>query len=79
MVTAFALISKYGVAGAWCIELVYAQEIYPTLLRSTGLGITAGFGFIGAILAPYSVYLVRLITFLTIFKIDPFTSLILYI
>ena len=31
---------------------------FCSLFRSTGLGITAGFGFIGAILAPYTVFLV---------------------
>ena len=33
MVAIMALTAKFGVSGAWSIELIYAQEIYPTMLR----------------------------------------------
>lgn len=55
--TSMAIIAKFGISGAFTIELIYALEIYPTSLRGTGTGITIGCGFLGSIMAPYSVYL----------------------
>ncbi|CAD5124279.1 DgyrCDS12570 [Dimorphilus gyrociliatus] len=59
LMTSMALIAKFGISGAFTIELIYSLEIYPTSLRGTGTGITVGCGFMGSIMAPYSVYLYR--------------------
>ncbi|KAI0226041.1 Solute carrier family 22 member 16, partial [Lamellibrachia satsuma] len=61
LVTALSLTCKLGVGATYGIGLIYAQEIFPTNIRATCLGLAAGSGFIGSILAPFSVYLFRII------------------
>lgn len=51
-VTSFTIIGKIGITAAYCVILVYIQEIYPTYMRAFGIGMTAGLGNIGSILAP---------------------------
>ena len=34
MLAAFAFLGKFSVAAAWCVMFVYAQEIFPTNIRS---------------------------------------------
>ena len=69
LITGMAFVSKFGTTGAYGIQLIYSQEIFPTNVRSTCLGITAGSGFIGSILAPYSVFLVRNSISVELFKV----------
>ena len=33
LITGLAIVSKFGVAGAFGVELIYAQEIVPTKIR----------------------------------------------
>lgn len=54
-VTAFVVISKIGVTSAYCVILVYIQEIFPTFMRASGIGITAGLGNIGTLCAPIAI------------------------
>ncbi|CAD5118048.1 DgyrCDS6789 [Dimorphilus gyrociliatus] len=53
-VTAFTILGKLCITSACCVILVYVQEIFPTFMRSTGIGIVAGVGNIGAVLSPLS-------------------------
>ncbi|MNP52060.1 putative niacin/nicotinamide transporter NaiP [compost metagenome] len=41
--------------GAWGGMYAYTPELYPTGVRSTGVGLAASFGRIGGIIAPYLV------------------------
>ncbi|MEC0139963.1 MFS transporter [Paenibacillus macerans] len=41
--------------GAWGGMYAYTPELYPTSVRSTGVGLAASFGRIGGIIAPYLV------------------------
>lgn len=54
-VTSFVVISKIGVTAAYCVILVYIQEIYPTFMRASGIGLTAGLGNIGTLCAPIAI------------------------
>lgn len=41
--------------GAWGGMYAYTPELYPTKVRSTGVGLAASFGRVGGIIAPYLV------------------------
>ncbi|MNN65730.1 putative niacin/nicotinamide transporter NaiP [compost metagenome] len=41
--------------GAWGAMYAYTPELYPTKVRSTGVGLAASFGRIGGIIAPFLV------------------------
>jgi len=41
--------------GAWGAMYAYTPELYPTAIRSTGVGLAASFGRIGGVLGPYLV------------------------
>ncbi|WP_019637978.1 MFS transporter [Paenibacillus fonticola] len=41
--------------GAWGAMYAYTPELYPTSVRSTGVGLAASFGRIGGVIAPYMV------------------------
>ena len=41
-----------GASGAFAIIYVYTAEVYPTVVRGTGLGLNSLAGRIGAIVAP---------------------------
>lgn len=41
--------------GAWGAMYAYTPELYPTSVRSTGVGLAASFGRIGGIIGPYLV------------------------
>lgn len=45
-------IGKFGVTCAFAINYVYAAELFPTVLRSTGMGMCSVMGGVGSILAP---------------------------
>ncbi|XP_057712481.1 organic cation/carnitine transporter 2-like [Corythoichthys intestinalis] len=51
------LIGKLGVAVAYCMAFVFFAELYPTVVRNTGLGIVATAGRIGTIICPYVIYM----------------------
>ncbi|CAD5116974.1 DgyrCDS5811 [Dimorphilus gyrociliatus] len=55
LITSFVVISKIGVTAAYCVILVYIQEIYPTFMRASGIGFTAGLGNIGTVMAPIAI------------------------
>ncbi|TMV47010.1 MFS transporter [Paenibacillus mesophilus] len=41
--------------GAWGAMYAYTPELYPTAIRSTGVGLAASFGRIGGVIGPYVV------------------------
>jgi OCT family organic cation transporter-like MFS transporter 4/5 len=45
-------LGKLFVTGTFGIIYIYAAELYPTVLRSTGMGLSAVMGRVGSILAP---------------------------
>ena len=49
---AFAIIGKLGVAGTFAIIYVHTSELYPTSLRSIGVGMSSAAGYAGGVLAP---------------------------
>ncbi|XP_077863789.1 organic cation transporter protein-like [Saccoglossus kowalevskii] len=47
-----AMLGKFGIASAFGMVYVYSAELFPTPLRSTGVGMCSLFARIGGILAP---------------------------
>ena len=45
-------IGKFGCSGAFCIIYMFTFEIYPTIVRTTGMGLCSMVARIGAIAAP---------------------------
>lgn len=64
--------------GAWGAMYAYTPELYPTKVRSTGVGLAAAFGRVGGIIAPFlvGVFVGRQVTIGTIFWIFFVTILI---
>ncbi|KAM9841690.1 solute carrier family 22 member 13-like [Aulostomus maculatus] len=52
MVTVIAVLGKYCAAGSFCTAYVYTAELYPTVLRQSGLGLSSMCARVGGILAP---------------------------
>ncbi|XP_053381642.1 solute carrier family 22 member 7-like [Mercenaria mercenaria] len=52
--TAFTLIGKMGITGAFSTVYLMTPELYPTNVRTTGLGVASIMGKIGAMIAPFS-------------------------
>ena len=54
LITAGVSLSFFNL-GAWGAMYAYTPELYPTEVRSTGVGLAASFGRIGGIIGPYLV------------------------
>lgn len=52
VVTVLAILGKSAIAASFAIIYIYSAEIYPTTLRSTGIGISSMCGRLGGIIAP---------------------------
>ncbi|XP_062590703.1 organic cation/carnitine transporter 2-like [Saccostrea cucullata] len=50
----FSLVGMFGIAGAFSCLFLITPELYPTNLRSTGLGLSSTAGRIGSILSPFA-------------------------
>uniref|UniRef100_T1JLS1 Major facilitator superfamily (MFS) profile domain-containing protein n=1 Tax=Strigamia maritima TaxID=126957 RepID=T1JLS1_STRMM len=48
-----SLIGKFGSAAAFAIVYVFSIELFPTVLRNNGIGLSSTFAHIGGVLAPY--------------------------
>lgn len=54
LIAAGASLSFFNL-GAWGAMYAYTPELYPTAVRSTGVGLAAAFGRIGGVMGPYLV------------------------
>ncbi|KAG8439199.1 hypothetical protein GDO86_005425 [Hymenochirus boettgeri] len=51
------IMGKLCVTAAYSMAYVYTAELYPTVIRNTGIGIGSVFSRVGSIISPYFVYL----------------------
>ncbi|XP_076024724.1 organic cation/carnitine transporter 2-like [Genypterus blacodes] len=54
---ALEMMGKFALTIAYAIVYAYTVELYPTVLRNTALGVCSMVGRLGAITAPYFIYL----------------------
>ena len=54
-----AMIAKFGINSAWYSSWLISIEIYPTVLRNTGRGLTSVVSRIGAMTGPFVKDIVR--------------------
>ena len=57
IVTALALIGKAAVVSCFCIIFLYSSEVFPTVIRTVGVGSCTFFGRVGSLLAPQIILL----------------------
>ncbi|KAM5314207.1 solute carrier family 22 member 13 [Glossophaga mutica] len=50
--TVLAIFGKFATAAGFTISYIYTAELYPTIIRQTGMGLVAIFSRIGGILTP---------------------------
>ena len=56
--TALALLGKLGISGAFAIIYVFSAELFPTVVRTIGVGSGSMHARIGGLLAPFIAELV---------------------
>ena len=54
-----ALVGKAAVVSCFCTIFIYSNEIFPTVIRTVGVGACAFFGRVGSLLAPQLLLVVR--------------------
>lgn len=47
---------RFVLCAVWALFYIYIAELYPTKVRSMGLGFVSGMGTVGSTLAPYMLY-----------------------
>ncbi|KAK5855361.1 hypothetical protein PBY51_005464 [Eleginops maclovinus] len=47
-----AMVGKFGITASFAVIYVYTAEIFPTVLRQTGIGVSCMFARMGGVLAP---------------------------
>ncbi|KAM5217296.1 organic cation/carnitine transporter 2 isoform 1-T1 [Hipposideros larvatus] len=57
LATALVMVGKFGVTAAFSMVYVYTAELYPTVVRNMGVGVSSTASRLGSILAPYFIYL----------------------
>ena len=50
------MLARFCLCSFWSISYVYIAEIYPTRVRSLGLGFSSAMGAIGSFLSPYIIF-----------------------
>ena len=60
LITIFSLLGKFGIAASYMIIYQQSAELFPTTLRSQGMGISCTIGSAMAIGVPYITFLVSL-------------------
>lgn len=53
-----AMIGKFGASAAFGIIYVFSAELFPTVIRNNGIGLSSLIGHIGGVIAPYIANLV---------------------
>ncbi len=64
----FALLGKFAVTSSWNVMAIHGPEVFPTVIRHTGLGSCSVIGRIGSISAPHMKNLVRIQIFHSLFN-----------
>ena len=54
LVIIFNMIGKVGISASYNVMYLYTSEIFPTEIRSFGLGICDFAGYVAYVVAPYS-------------------------
>ncbi|CAL1539494.1 unnamed protein product [Lymnaea stagnalis] len=62
VVSMLSIIGKFGAAGLMGTSFLWLTELFPTSIRSSGLGVSSSFARCGAMLAPYIVLWGSIIT-----------------
>nr|XP_023686484.1 solute carrier family 22 member 5-like isoform X1 [Paramormyrops kingsleyae] len=57
VVLVLAMLGKGGITAAYCFIYIYSMEMFPTVLRSTGVGVISTAGHTASILSPYIAYI----------------------
>ena len=57
---ALSSIGKIGASAAMATVLLYTAELFPTVIRSSGMGAASFFARIGGMIAPYLIEIVRI-------------------
>ncbi|XP_075867317.1 solute carrier family 22 member 13 isoform X2 [Nelusetta ayraudi] len=52
VLTGLAMVGKFGISASFAVIYVYTAEIFPTVLRQTGIGVSSMFARMGGVLAP---------------------------
>ncbi|XP_047460358.1 solute carrier family 22 member 6-B isoform X2 [Mugil cephalus] len=52
ILAALAMAGKFGITASFAVIYVYTAEIFPTVLRQTGIGVSCMFARMGGVLAP---------------------------
>ncbi|XP_034560243.1 solute carrier family 22 member 6-B [Notolabrus celidotus] len=52
VLTGLAMVGKFGITASFAVIYVYTAEIFPTVLRQTGIGVSSMFARMGGVLAP---------------------------
>ncbi|KAM8764990.1 organic cation/carnitine transporter 2 isoform 2-T2 [Rhynchonycteris naso] len=55
--TVLVMVGKFGVTAAFSMVYVYTAELYPTVVRNMGVGVSSTASRLGSILSPYFIYL----------------------
>ena len=61
MKTVFSMIWKFGVSGSFAVIFVFSPELFPTVVRTIGVGAGSMSARVGGLLAPFVAELVRII------------------
>lgn len=52
-----SFLGKFSISGSLCVAYVYAAELFPTEVRSIGIGFCSMIGRVGGIAAPFIILL----------------------
>ncbi|KAL1763890.1 solute carrier family 22 member 21 isoform X4, partial [Sigmodon hispidus] len=55
--TTLVMVGKFGITSAYSMVYVYTAELYPTVVRNMGVGVSSTASRLGSILSPYFAYL----------------------